>query len=103
MVQVIDDERDVFAHIDADIVRSGEKLRCLVYQVGGQDAVDQTVLIVLVKLLQSVGKQTEGRAYEYMLSPEEIISSMIRTSLPSTLDPKNSWATIGLRPLTILV
>ena len=47
MVQVIDDERDVFAHIDADIVRSGEKLRCLVYQVGGQDAVDQTVLIVL--------------------------------------------------------
>ena len=43
MVQVIDDERDVFAHIDADIVRSGEKLRCLVYQVGGQDAVDQTV------------------------------------------------------------
>lgn len=66
MVQVINDERDVFAHIDADIVRSGEKLRCLVYQVGGQDAVDQTVLIVLVKLLQSVGKQTEGRTYEYL-------------------------------------
>ena len=65
MVQVIDDERDVFAHIDADIVRSGEKLRCLVYQVGGQDAVDQTGLLVLVKLLQSVGKQTEGCADKY--------------------------------------
>ena len=66
MVQVIDDERDVFAHIYADIVWSGEKLRCLIYQVGGQDAVDQAVLIVLVKLLQSVGKQTKGRAYEYL-------------------------------------
>ena len=66
MIQGVDDQGDVFAHIDADIVRSGEKLRCLVYQVGGQDAVDQTVLIVLVKLLQSVGKQTEGRAYEYL-------------------------------------
>jgi hypothetical protein len=34
------------------------------------------------------------------LSPEEIISSIIRTSLPSTLLPRNSWATIGLRPFT---
>ena len=76
MVQVIDDERDVFAHIDADIVRSGEKLRCLVYQVGGQDA-------VALRLFNSF-------ATSNMLSPEEIISSMIRTSLPSTLDPKNS-------------
>jgi ligand-binding sensor domain-containing protein len=57
---------DVLAHIYIDIIWLGEKLRCLVYQVGGQDAVDQTVLIVLVKLLQSVGKQTEGRAYEYL-------------------------------------
>ena len=66
MVQSIDDVSDVFAHITVYIIRFLKKLRCLVYQVGGQDAVDQTVLIVLVKLLQSVGKQTEGRAYEYL-------------------------------------
>ena len=26
------------------------------------------------------------------------MSSMISTSLPSTLEPRNSWATMGLRP-----
>ena len=34
-------------------------------------------------------------AVSSMLSPEEIISSIIRTVFPSTEEPKNSWATIG--------
>ena len=63
MVQVIDDERDVFAHIDADIVRSGEKLRCLVYDVGGQNFCEESFLISLVEFLQSAGEQSEGRAH----------------------------------------
>ena len=66
MIQRINDVSDILAEVAVDIIWFLEQLRCLVYQVGGQDAVDQTVLIVLVKLLQSVGKQTEGRAYEYL-------------------------------------
>ena len=89
----------------------------LIYQVGGQNTVDNAVFISLVKFLHTVCEQTEGGAdrrfcllcaafnsacnFKYMLSPEEIISSMMITSLPSTLVPRNSWATIGLRPLTI--
>ena len=44
-----------------------------------------------------------SEATSIILSPEEIISSMMITSFPSTLVPRNSCATIGLRPLTILV
>ena len=42
-------------------------------------------------------------ATSMMLSPEEIISSKMITSFPSTESPKNSCATIGLRPSTIFV
>ena len=38
-----------------------------------------------------------------MLSPEEIMSSMTSTSLPSTGSPRNSWATMGFLPFTIRV
>ena len=40
-------------------------------------------------------------ATSIILSPEEIISSIINTSLPSTEEPRNSCAMIGLRPLTM--
>ena len=54
----------------------------------------------------NVDKQKTRRAFlrfnsfatSIILSPEEIISSMISTSLPSNESPRNSWATIGLRP-----
>ena len=36
-----------------------------------------------------------------MLSPEEIMSSMMMTSLPSMSSPRNSWATMGFFPFTI--
>ena len=45
-----------------------------------------------------------GKGFETVQpSPEEIISSTMITSLPSTLLPKNSWATIGFLPSTIFV
>ncbi|EJW97832.1 hypothetical protein EVA_14062 [gut metagenome] len=37
-----------------------------------------------------------------ILSPEEIMSSMMTTSLPSTESPKNSWATMGFLPFTMV-
>ena len=63
VIQGVDDQGDVFAHIDADIVRSGEKLRCLVYDVGGQNLCEESFLISLVEFLQSAGEQSEGRAH----------------------------------------
>ena len=70
MVERVDDECDVLAHIYIDIIWLGA---------------------------------FNSFATSSMLSPEEIISSMINTSLPSTELPRNSCATIGLRPFTILV
>ena len=59
------------------------------------------------KAVRFVGKRYKewremlANARENLLSPEEIMSSIISTSLPSTLEPRNSWATIGLRPFSI--
>ena len=41
-------------------------------------------------------------AVSSILSPEEIISSMIIISLPSISLPRNSWATIGFLPFTMV-
>ena len=38
MIQCINDQCNVFAHITVDIVWSGQQFRGLVDQVGGQDA-----------------------------------------------------------------
>ena len=51
MVQVVDDESDIFTHININIVRFGEQLRCLVDKVCRQDAVDDAVLVVLIEFL----------------------------------------------------
>lgn len=64
MIQVVDNQGDVLAHVHVDVVRTGEKLRRLVHQVGGQDAVDQAVFIILIELIQPVRKQAEGRTCE---------------------------------------
>ena len=36
VIQLVDDESDIFAQVAADVILAGEKLRCLVYDVGGQ-------------------------------------------------------------------
>lgn len=60
VVQGIDDIGDVFAHVAADVPLPLEKLRGLVDQVGGEDAVDDPLFIGLVKLVQAVGEEAEG-------------------------------------------
>ena len=40
VIQGVDDQGDVFAHIAVDIVRFTQQFRGLVDQVGGQDAVE---------------------------------------------------------------
>lgn len=60
MVQGIDDIGDVFAHVAADVPFPLEKLRGLVDQVGGEDAVDDPLFIGPVKLVQTVSEKAEG-------------------------------------------
>ena len=62
-IQFVDDESDIFAQVAADVVLAGEKLRCLVYDVGGQNFCEESFLISLVEFLQSAGEQSEGRAH----------------------------------------
>ena len=59
MIQCIDDESNIFAHITVNIIRLGEKLRCLINQVCRQNTVNDALLIRLIKLFHSVRKQTE--------------------------------------------
>ena len=47
MIQRINDQCDIFAHIACDVIRFGEKLRCLVYDVGGQNFCEESFLIAL--------------------------------------------------------
>ncbi len=49
-----------------------------------------------------VGLGCEKLTYDRVLPPEEIMSSMTITSLPSTLSPRNSCATMGFFPFTIV-
>ena len=63
VIQLVDDESDIFAQVAADVIFAGEKLRCLVYDVGGQNFCEESLLIRLVDFLQSAGEQSEGRAH----------------------------------------
>ena len=63
VIQLVDDESDIFAQVAADVILAGEKLRCLVYDVGGQNFCEESFLISLVEFLQSAGEQSEGRAH----------------------------------------
>ena len=56
MVQRIDQQSNVFAHIAVDIVWTAQKLRCLVDQVGCEDVGDDAFFVRFVELLQTVCK-----------------------------------------------
>ena len=63
MIQLVDNQCDIFAQVAADVVLAGEKFRCLVYDVGGQNFCEQSFLISLVEFIQAAGEQSEGRAH----------------------------------------
>ena len=98
MVEGVDHQCNIFAHVTINIIRSFQKFRRLIDQIGSQNGIDAAFLIRFIKLFKAVGEQAEGCG-----GKEEIMSSRMITSLPSTEDPRNSWATIGLRPSTIFV
>ena len=60
MVQGINHQRDVFAHLAADIVWTFQKFRRLIDQVSGQNGIDQAIFVGFVKLLEAIGEQAEG-------------------------------------------
>lgn len=60
MIQVIDNQRNILAHIHIDIIRTGQKLRSLVNEIRRQNPVNDTVLIVLIKLCKTVREETKG-------------------------------------------
>lgn len=66
MVQIIDDKGNILAHIHIDVVRTLQQIRSLVYQIGCQDPVNKSVLIIFVKFCKAIGKKTEGRADKYL-------------------------------------
>ena len=64
VVQSVYEKRDVFRQIDAVIVFPLKKLGLLIGQVRRQHAVDQTLLVSLVKFRQAVREKAEGRGDE---------------------------------------
>ena len=52
MVERINDQSDVLAHVTADIVGLLKKLRSLIYQIGGHQLCEIALFICLVKLLK---------------------------------------------------
>ena len=62
MIQSINNQCDVLAHITADVVWLLKKLRCLVNQVGSKEFVEVAFLVSIVKFLKPVCEETECRA-----------------------------------------
>ena len=61
MVQRINDQSNIFAHIAADVVWLLKKLRCLVNQVGSKEFVEVAFLVSIVKFIKTIGKESEDR------------------------------------------
>ena len=64
MVEGINDQGDVFAHVAIYIVWLLKQLVCLINQIGGQEAVKVPVLVCVVEAFQSVCKQAKGSAHK---------------------------------------
>ena len=117
MVDGIDEECNELAEVNVCEPGSLEKLRSSVNEVCCEYLVDDAFFVCLVEVVDTFCEETESNSAEYltctavlisramsiMESPEEIMSSTMRISMPSTESPRNSCATIGFLPLTTLV
>ena len=65
MVDNINNTCKILAHICLYIVRSGQKLRDTVIQVSSDNLVDPALLIVSVKFIHALSKQTVSGADKY--------------------------------------
>ena len=77
------DKSNVFCHINLGVPGAGTKLLGAIYEVGGEDLVDSTVVVRLVDLLKTVAEQTEGCEYE---------NSLCALGLELSCDVKNGFA-----------
>ena len=64
MIQMLNNIGNILGHIAVDIVFTAQKLRRLVYQICRQHLIKNTLLICLIKLFQSVRKQTKCRTHK---------------------------------------
>src|SRR5699024_1104951 len=64
MVERFNQKSDVLAHIYVNIIGLGKKLLRLINQICRQYPVYQSFLISLIKSLQTVGEQSEGRTHK---------------------------------------
>ena len=62
MIQGINDQCDVFAHITADVVWLLKKLRCLVNQVGSEEFVEVAFFVSIIEFIKTVCEESECRA-----------------------------------------
>ena len=68
MVHGVDDSGQVFAHVGFQIPLSVNQFLGAVIQVGGDDIIQISLVVVLVKFLKAVGEETEGTAYNDLVS-----------------------------------
>ena len=68
MVHGVDDSGQVFAHVGFQIPLSVNQFLGAVIQVGGDDIIQISLMVVLVKFLKAVGKETEGAADDDLVS-----------------------------------
>mgnify|MGYP007025218752 CR=1 FL=1 len=57
MIQGINEQSNVFAHVAVDIIRTLQELRRLINQVGCKDLGNNTLLISLVEFVQTAGEK----------------------------------------------
>ena len=63
-----DDSGQVFAHVGFQIPFPVKQFLGTVIQVGGDDIIQISLMVVLVKFLKAVGKETEGAADDDLVS-----------------------------------
>ena len=78
MIQCINDQCNVFAHITGNVIWFCKKLLRLIYHIGSEKLVKYTSSMCFIEFLKVVCK------------PEEIMSSFRIISLPATFGPRNS-------------
>ena len=64
VVKSINDISNVLAHINLGVPLSFKKLGRSVYKIGSEYLVDNSLLVSLVKILETVAEKTEGCEYE---------------------------------------
>ena len=62
MIDIVNQQSNILAHVHIDIIGPGQKLLCLINQIRGENAADQSIFIIVIEFFQTAGKQTEGGA-----------------------------------------